>query len=134
MNKVINNTRKWWKVCNFNGNIGFVPYTVLTLCNFDPEDLPIQSTAHNMNMNNGRQDDNRNYQKQAQENGYNQQQSYLSQQFKAHPLVRRDSIKRSYSVPVPPPMPPTPCNDRKPPPPPPNPVIKTPEIKKTGIV
>lgn len=100
--------RNWWKVRNCNGNVGFVPYTALMVCNYEYEE-----TAYVVGVDSETKSE-EDQLETPDRNHSHQDQSLLARQFMAHPLVRRDSLHRSASVPVPPPMPPTPFTSNKP--------------------
>lgn len=119
--------------------MGYVPYTALAPCNFGPTNglrdsdspgrndtmqwqlgSPRSSTKIEGSPNNQHKRESR---RQFKASPDNQQDihapSLLFRQFMAHPLVKRDSIKRANSVPIPPPMPLSLPVERPPPPPPP---------------
>lgn len=109
--------------------MGFVPYTALHRLEYEDRNVPSSSIVEERKMSNGQDQ----WKNQEISNNHKQQnQSLLAKQFMAHPLVLRDSIKRTNSVPppVPPPMPPTPYNKKKPLHA--NLILRSPEVKAAG--
>ncbi|KAL9900681.1 epidermal growth factor receptor kinase substrate 8 isoform 1-T1 [Glossina fuscipes fuscipes] len=108
--EVIDDSRKWWKVRNSIGNLGYVPYTILMPYNFDMQsdytgretDSPVSSMFDN------------DMKDQKTKRPVHALTLPIEHQPESQTTVHKSSMPRSISmpaVPVPPPMPPPSANN-----------------------
>lgn len=108
--KVIDDSRKWWKVRNSMGNLGYAPYTMLMPYNFDMQsdytgretDSPVSSMFDN------------DVKDQKPKRPVHALTLPIEHEPESKQIVHKSSMPRSISmptVPVPPPMPPPSANN-----------------------